>query len=296
MVALGGGHGLAATLRAVRRYAGSITAVVSVADDGGSSGRLRADMHGMPAPGDLRRCLSALAAPDSVLGGALEYRFGAGDLDGHALGNLLIAGLADHLGDFVASLDQVGALVGAVGRVLPAAAEPVTLTARVDGGGAAEGQVAVQNATGIARVTLRPESPAVDAAVLDALMAADQVVMGPGSLFTSVLAAVVAPAIREALCRTAAQRIYVCNLGAEPPETAGFSAADHVGALLDHGIPVDVVVCPPGALRADQVPAVARLERPVADDRGLAHDPRRLAAALVELCGAGPDRPSVLDG
>ena len=132
MVALGGGHGLATTLQAVRQYAGRVTAVVSVADDGGSSGRLR-QIAGIPAPGDLRRCLVAMAAHDSPWARAFEYRFPSGDLEGHALGNLIIAGLANVTGDFGQALDLAASLLGAAGRVLPATSVPVVLKADVAG-------------------------------------------------------------------------------------------------------------------------------------------------------------------
>ncbi len=291
VVAIGGGHGLAASLRAIRRYAGDITAVVSVADDGGSSGRLR-QLLSMPAPGDLRRCLSALANPESRLGAALEYRFPTGDLAGHALGNLLIAGLAEADGGFVGALDEVGRLVGSVGRVLPATTEPVTLMADAGCAAGIEGQVAVQNTAGIRRLTIRPASATTPPEVLAAITAADQVVIGPGSLFTSVLAAAIVPAIRSALCDVAVPRVYVCNLGPQSPETDGLSAADHAEALVGHGVPIDVMVCHPGPLgcRAEQqerLGGLRCLEREVAHPGGAAHDSALLAAVLAELLGAG---------
>ena len=128
VVALGGGHGLATTLTALRRYAGSVTAVVSVADDGGSSGRLR-QIYDVPAPGDLRKCLVALAEPDSVWREAFEHRFRGGDLDGHALGNLILVGLTQVLGDFGQALEEAGRLMDCAGRVLPATTDPIVLTA-----------------------------------------------------------------------------------------------------------------------------------------------------------------------
>ena len=130
VVALGGGHGLAVALRAAREYAGSITAVVSVADDGGSSGRLRRDL-GVPPPGDIRRCLVALSSEDTVWTEAFEHRFSGGDLDGHALGNLILVGLAESLGSFSAALDEAGRLLRTVGQVLPATVEPVVLKAEL---------------------------------------------------------------------------------------------------------------------------------------------------------------------
>jgi uncharacterized cofD-like protein len=286
VVALGGGHGLAATLAAARRFADDICAVVTVADDGGSSGRLR-DAFGIPPPGDLRKCLVALARPDSLWTRAFEHRFAAGDLEGHAFGNLVIAGLADATGDFSVALDEAGRLVGAVGRVLPATREPVVLKAETSNGpGSVEGQVAVANAGRITGVSLIPPDPEPPAAVLEALAAADQVVIGPGSLFTSVLAVVVVPAIRAALATTPGRKVYVCNLRDQPPETAGYDVAAHVAALRDHGLVVDVVLCHRGTLPVGR-PHVPWVERPLARPDGLAHDPDLLAAALAGLLSGG---------
>jgi len=282
VVAIGGGHGLASTLRAARSYAGSITAIVSVADDGGSSGRLRAALPGMPAPGDLRRCLSALAADGSLLGAALEHRFDQGDLEGHALGNLLIAGLADRTHDFVAAIDEVARLVGAVGRVLPAATEPVTLRADRVGVDAAVGQVAVQEAGGIERLRLEPPDPAVPDEAVAAIAEADQVVIGPGSLYTSVLAAAITPALRAAIAGTDAQRVYVGNLRPQVPETTGYDLAAHVAALRDHGVVVDHVLAH-GTHGTGSAPSVPTTVTPLASDDGDVHDPKRLAAALLDL-------------
>ncbi len=288
VVALGGGHGLSASLQAIRRYSSEVSAVVSVADDGGSSGRLRS-VFGIPPPGDLRRCLVALADPESLWVDAFKYRFTAGELAGHALGNLMIAGLAATLGDFERALDEAGRLLGAVGRVIPATREPVVLKAVVraaDGDGASdvEGQVAVGNSGRIAGVWLVPADPQATPAALDAIEAADQVVIGPGSLFTSVLAVVAVPAIRDALAATRARKVYVCNLRVQSPETEGYDVAAHVDALLAHGLEVDVVLCHPGALPLGGVSARV-VERPVARDGSAAHDPALLAVALSDLVG-----------
>jgi uncharacterized cofD-like protein len=286
VVALGGGHGLATTLGAVRRYAGRVTAVVSVADDGGSSGRLR-QIAGIPAPGDLRRCLVAMAADGSIWARAFEYRFPSGDLEGHALGNLIIAGLANVTGDFGQALDLAGRLVEATGRVLPATSVPVVLKADV-AGTEVLGQVNVSSSAGpIGAVSIVPPDALVSDEVIGALVEADQIVIGPGSLFTSVLAVCTVPAIREVLAATRARRVYVCNLRPQLPETAGFSSEDHVRAVLEHGITPDVVVASagappgvgaqPGARSMMGIPLVtADLAR--ADDSG--HDPDRLAAVL----------------
>jgi uncharacterized cofD-like protein len=288
VVALGGGHGLAASLTAARHYASDIAAVVSVADDGGSSGRLRA-AFGIPPPGDLRRCLVALADEDSPWTTAFEYRFGGGGLEGHAFGNLVIAGLAEATGSFEAALAEAARVLGAVGRVIPATREPVVLKAEVlapDGsaGGWVEGQVAVGQAGRIAGVALVPADPEPPETALEALAAADQVVIGPGSLFTSVLAVVAVPAIRETLTATRGRKVYVCNLRPQVPETEGFDVAAHVAALRTHGLEVDVVLCHPGSLPIGNLD-VPYVEKPIARHDGLAHDPVRLAAALADLVG-----------
>jgi uncharacterized cofD-like protein len=288
VVALGGGHGLSASLRAIRLYADEVTAIVSVADDGGSSGRLRSTF-GIPPPGDLRKCLVALADGDSLWIDAFEHRFTAGELEGHALGNLVIAGLAATSGDFEVALAEAGRLLGAVGRVIPATREPVVLKAVVraaDGDGAddIEGQVAVANAGGIAGVSMVPADVQATPAALDALRDADQVVIGPGSLFTSVLAVVAVPGIREALATTRARKVYVCNLRVQSPETEGYDVAAHVDALRAHGLDVDIVLCHPGALPLGGV-SVRVVERPVAHEGSAAHDPDLLAVALSDLVG-----------
>ena len=294
VVALGGGHGLSASLRAVRRYAGTITAVVSVADDGGSSGVLRAAMPDLPAPGDVRKCLGALAEEGSTYGRVLEHRFGDGDLEGHALGNLLLVALSQELGSFADAVDEVGRRVGAVGRVLPATVGPVDLRAWATEAGAADGsppsiagQVAVQNAASVFRICLDPPAPGSATAVAEAIEGADQVVIGPGSLFTSVLAAAIVPAVGEALRRTAGQRVYVANLAPQVPETAGFTVADELAALARHGVPVDVAIVDPtrpvGGPTDPGAGAIPIVTRPVAGPSGRVHDPERLAAALASV-------------
>ncbi|MEO6987153.1 MAG: gluconeogenesis factor YvcK family protein [Aquihabitans sp.] len=294
VVAVGGGHGLAATLRAMRKYAATITAVVSVADDGGSSGRLRAEMPDLPAPGDVRRCLSALADPSLALSDVLEYRFDAdaGDLADHAFGNLLLAALTRTLGSFTDAVDEVARLCRVEGRVMPATVEPVHLEAMLRASAdtiAARvvGQVAVANARGPRHLGLRPADVASPPGVVDAILDADQVVVGPGSLFTSVLAAATVPDVHDALRRTKAQRVYVANLGPEIPETEGFTLDDHLRALRDHDVPVDVVLCPPGMDHEVTAEGVAVVVRPVADARGLVHAPEPLAAALAGLLDLG---------
>lgn len=268
VVCIGGGHGLAVTLRACRPWAGQLTAIVSVADDGGSSGRLRADHPGLPAPGDVRRCLTTLAAPDrAMLAAALERR-----VDGHAVGNLVLLALTQELGDFDAAVAEVAATLGVApnATVLPAATESVDLVGLVglvdpDGGATREirGQVAIEAAADRVRaVRLEPSDPDVPKAAIEAIDAADLVVLGPGSLYGSVLAAVVAPSIQRAVTATAARTVLVQNLRSHT------SGDDPVEALRRHGVEPDVVI-----------DATARIARP----NGLAHDPDRLGAALRSL-------------
>ncbi|HEY2301335.1 MAG TPA: gluconeogenesis factor YvcK family protein [Acidimicrobiales bacterium] len=288
VVALGGGHGLAASLRAVRRYASNVTAIVSVADDGGSSGRLR-EAFGIPAPGDVRRCLVALGDPESLWGRAFEYRFETGELEGHAFGNLVITGLAASTGDFTTALTEAGRLVDAVGRVLPATAGPVVLKADV-AGEEVVGQVRVQGACGPkSRVSLVPADAEPPADAVAAILAADQVILGPGSLYTSVLAVTAVPALRAALASRTGGRIYVCNLRPQEPETSGFDVAAHVRALRDHGVDVDMVIHDPSWMSTGTLDMPV-IEAAVGRPHGLAHDSERLAAVLRQLADVDPNR------
>lgn len=280
VVALGGGHGLATSLRAARIYAGSVAGIVSVGDDGGSSGRLRNELQVAP-PGDLRRCLSALATADSLLTRSLEHRFVEGSLQGHPIGNLLLTGLTMVAGDLQAAIDELGRLVGAAGRIFPATEVPVTLIADSDRGTLA-GQVTIERATSIRNLRFDPADPPVSAAAVEAVRRADQILIGPGSLFTSVLATAVVPGIREALNETSAQRVFVANVANDKGEARGFGLAEHIETVLDHEVPVDVVVSAPGSGDASglQVPVV---EVDMAADDGWSHDPKRLGLALDEL-------------
>lgn len=282
VVAVGGGHGTAVTLRAARHYASTLTAVVSVADNGGSSGRLR-EFLDVVALGDLRKCLVALAADDSLLARTFEHRFVEEELAGHALGNLVLAGLTESAGDLVAGVDEAARLLGAVGRVLPATTEQVVLKAVADEGEVA-GQVEVAASRRIRRVSLVPGDARPPLEALSALAEADQIVVGPGSLFTSVLAAVAVPGIAGAITSAPGQRVFVCNLRPQVPETEGYDVAAHVAALAEHGVTVDTVLCdtaagmPRGTVRGPEV-----VDRLLAGPNRLVHDPARLAEALSDL-------------
>ena len=219
VVAIGGGHGTAVTLKAARRYAGTITGIVSVADDGGSSGRLR-ELLNLVAVGDIRKCLAALSDDDSILAAAFERRFEEGELSGHALGNLILAGLIDAAGDLLLGVQEAARLLGAHGDVIPATSECVVLKAEA-GSGTVAGQVAVKGTSGIERVSLVPDDAQPPPLALERIGQADQIVIGPGSLFTSVLAAVAVHGIAEAVASADAPVVYVCNLRGEVPETRG---------------------------------------------------------------------------
>ena len=281
VVAIGGGHGTAVTLKAARRYAGTLTGIVSVADDGGSSGRLR-ELLNVVALGDIRKCLVALADEDSALALAFERRFEEGELAGHALGNLILTGLIDATGDLVLGVREAAQLLGARGDVLPATTEPVVLKAE-SGNGTVAGQVAVMGTGGIRTVSLVPEDALAPPLALERIAEADQVVIGPGSLYTSVLAAVAVRGIAEAVASSKAPVVYVCNLRPQIPETEGYDVADHVAALARHGVTVDVVVCDtiPGMAIGEAVAPV--LDVPLTGENRLVHSPAKLAQALAGL-------------
>jgi uncharacterized cofD-like protein len=281
VVAIGGGHGTAMTLKAARRYAGTLTGVVSVADDGGSSGRLR-ELLNVVALGDIRKCLVALADEDSALAIAFERRFEEGELRGHALGNLILTGLIDATGDLVLGVREAATLLGAHGDVLPATTERVVLKAE-SALGTVAGQVAVMGTGNISTVSLVPEDAQAPPLVVERIMEADQVVIGPGSLFTSVLAAVAVQDVAEAVAATKGHVVYVCNLYPQIPETEGYDVAAHVAALARHHVPVDLVVCDTiGSMEvgATDVPV---LDVPLTGDNTHVHSPAKLAQALSGL-------------
>jgi len=297
VVAIGGGHGLARALAALRLAGAEPTAVVTVADDGGSSGRLREQLGVLP-PGDLRMALLALAR-NRPLADALGHRFTAGDLDGHALGNLLLVALAERAGgDFVAALAQAGDLLDCAGRVLPATVEPVRLHGRV-GGLDVAGQVRIATAQApVERVWLEPDTPAACDEAVDAIGDADLVVLGPGSLYTSVIAVLAVPGIAKAVSDAPCPVVYVANARTQVGETSGLDLDAHVAALLAHvpGLRLHAVVAHdgpaadlPGEALAPEMGAAreAGLVRADLLSRGTdgrpswGHDPARLAAALA---------------
>jgi uncharacterized cofD-like protein len=309
VVALGGGHGLAASLTALRHVTGQLTAVVTVADDGGSSGRLRRELGVLP-PGDLRMALAALCGDDEwgrTWSDVLQHRFlSDGELSGHSVGNLLIVALWERLHDPVAGLDWVGRLLGAQGRVLPMAAVPLDIEAEILGADPGRpnelstvyGQVAVASSRGrVVTVSLVPAEPPACPEALAAVHAADYVVLGPGSWFTSVIPHLLVPDLHEALVTTTAARLLVLNLRPQPGETAGFSAENHVEVLLAHApdLGLDVVIADqaeipdPRGLR--DLCRTLGAELVVADiaaaDGSARHDPERLAAVFAEVLDRG---------
>lgn len=304
VVAFGGGHGLYGALSALRYVTPRLTAVVTVADDGGSSGRLRAEFGILP-PGDLRMALAALCGDDEMgqtWASVLQSRFsGSGPLAGHAIGNLLIAGLWQQLPDPVAGLDMVGELLRTRGRVLPMAAVPLTIEADVFGSDPArpdelsvlQGQATVAKTAGEVRaVRLVPGEPPAHPEAVAAVLAADHLVLGPGSWFTSVIPHLLVPELAEAILNARAQRILTMNL-VPADETQGFPASRHLEVLADHcpGLRLDVVVVDP-SFAADDPPLEryarslgARLvvENVRMRDGSPRHDPHRLAAVYAEL-------------
>jgi uncharacterized cofD-like protein len=280
-VAIGGGHGTAVTLHALRTLTDEVTGVVSVADNGGSTGRLRRDLD-VAAVGDLRKCLLALSDPTNDLTPILEHRFRVGDLEGHAFGNLLLAGLLDATGDLESSVRAMGRLLNITGVVLPASVDGVDLVARTSDG-RATGQVEVSASGTIRTVATVPSDVRAPASVLDAIAVADLVVIGPGSLYTSVLAAGVVPGISEALAASSARRVYVVNLHEQVPETEGYSVGDHVAALTRHHVCADVVLlASTSSLRRDTV-SLPVIEADLQGANRFVHSPRKLALELSRL-------------
>jgi uncharacterized cofD-like protein len=309
VVALGGGHGLYASLSALRHVVDDLTAVVTVADDGGSSGRLRAEFGVLP-PGDLRMALAALCGDDDwgqTWARVLQHRFaGDGEMRGHVVGNLLIVSLWEQLGDHVSALDWVGRLLGASGRVLPMSLTPLVIAARIRGVDpglpdevtTVRGQVEVAISGGtIESVALDPPDPEPCAEAVAAVRAADWVVLGPGSWFTSVIPHLLVPALCRAVAETRGRVVVVLNLAPQVGETKGFQPADHLAALLEHApdLRIHTVLADTGtvsdraALEVAVKAAGARLAVAdiAADDGTPRHDPAKLAAAFDTIVGGG---------
>jgi uncharacterized cofD-like protein len=232
VVAVGGGHGQAAALEAIQVYAGEISALVSVADDGGSSGRLSA--LGIPPPGDVRRCLLALTPEPSLWSELFSHRFKGADVADHSLGNLILAGLADLYGDFESAVLTAERMLGTVGSVITVADHPIRLEATIDGRQVV-GQRAISETAGrLSDLHIEPRDAAVTRRALAAVAAADQIVIGPGSLYTSIISALMVNMLAPAIMGAAAQRVFVLNLVTQDGETLGMNGAEHLDALAEH--------------------------------------------------------------
>ncbi len=315
VVAIGGGTGLSALLRGLKLHTANLTAIVTVADDGGSSGALRTEL-GIPPVGDIRNCMAALADAEPLMADLLQYRFPGerrvpgtpiemvpGALGGHAIGNLLIAALtALEGGDFEEGVRRMNRVLALRGQVLPVSPTPITLHARTRDGTIVDGQSRVMRTSGIASVWIAPRDVAASNDALAAIADADLVVLGPGSLYTSLLPVLLVPGVRDALAATAALRVYACNVATQAGETAGLDLADHLEAIERAVGPelIDVVLAndrfdalrPPSyeaeAVRLRWPPAMERpprlaLEAVVDPTNAHRHDPERLATALLRI-------------
>lgn len=232
IVALGGGTGLSSLLRGLKEYSDNITAVVTVADDGGSSGRLRREIGVLP-PGDIRNCVAALADEEKLLTELFQYRFQAGDgLSGHSFGNLFLTAMSEITGDLEQAIAASSKVLAVRGRVLPATLADVRLWAEMADGRRIEGESHIPEAKGkITKIGCTPAAPPAVPAVIKALEEAELIVIGPGSLYTSILPNLLVPEIRDAIARSSAPRIYVCNIMTQPGETDGYTVSDHIRTI-----------------------------------------------------------------
>lgn len=244
IVVMGGGTGLGTLLSGLKHYSADLTAVVTVADDGGSSGRLRREMGILP-PGDIRNCLVALAEDESLMGRLFQYSFEDGPLSGHSFGNLFLAALTKVTDDFEEAVRLSSKILATRGKVLPASLDLVSLRAELDDGRVVEGQSAIAGSNRACRsICLEPRDARPTGAVLDAINQADIIVLGPGSLFTSIIPNLLIGQIAEAVAAAACPRVFVCNVMTQPGETLGFSVAAHLDALIAHtrGGIVDTII------------------------------------------------------
>ena len=308
---IGGGHGLSNMLRGLKQYTENISAIVTVADDGGGSGMLRQDL-GMPPPGDIRSCMEALANTEPVMRELLHYRFTEGSLAGQSFGNLFLAALNGISPSFDAAVRRMSQVLAITGRVLPVTTADVQLEAEFENGATVVGESKIydfkkQQDCRIHHVALIPERPRALPSALEAIREADLILLGPGSLYTSVIPNLLVEGVPEAIAQSDALKIYVCNIMTQDGETEGYTAGDHLEALMNHGAPglVDLCLANSAPVQAglveryraeDAVPlAVDRervaamglelVERPVASEGGnfARHDPDKLAAAVLEI-------------
>lgn len=313
IAALGGGTGLSSLLRGLKRAPVDLTAIVTVADDGGSSGRLRRELGVLP-PGDIRNCLVALADDESLMGKLFQHRFADGDLSGHPFGNLFLAALAEVTGNFDLAVQECSRVLKIRGSVLPSTLQHVRLWAERANGQHVCGETNIAAGLGACRRVWLDPPPVAHPPAIEALASADIIVLGPGSLFTSVLPHLAVPEIAEAVATAPGLRVYVCNVMTQMGETDGFSVADHVERILEAAPGgLDVVVAHEGPLDPAAVAAYGAMgQEPVAADRvrvealgarlvtaNLAetgsvvrHSPQALAEVLLELAAraTGPAR------
>lgn len=316
VAALGGGHGLPVVLRAIKPHTRNITAIVTVADDGGSSGRLRREMGVLP-PGDLRNNIAALADDEALMTQLFQYRFSDGSLGGHTLGNLLLTALVNITGSMDRALIEAGHVLAIQGRVLPATLHDITLVAEIrDASGVhrVEGESNITAAGGrIERVSVQPESARAYPETIQAVLGADLILFGPGSLYTSILPSLLVNGVAKAIRASSAPCIYVCNIAMQPGETDGYSVADHVAVLEGHigRDVIDVVVCnnvfpeldPSSVTRyvpfteKDQA-RLTRFSVVAADltdeEHPWRHDPAKLAQVIFSVALPATDLPAIL--
>jgi uncharacterized cofD-like protein len=305
IVAIGGGHGLASLLRGMKKYTQNLTAVVTMADDGGSSGRLRRDL-GIPPPGDLRHCITALADDESLLAQLFEYRFGGSvGLNGHNLGNLFIAAMSEITGNFERGVAESSKVLAVHGQILPSTLENVTLSAELSkpkgNANLVQGESAITEAEAvIERVYLRPDSARGYPEALRAILEADIITIGPGSLYTSIMPNLLVNDVCQAIRASGALRVYVCNVATQPGETDNYDVGDHLQAIEDHtaeGI-VDYVVANDNLSRPLPAEGHSRLVKPtfdskysqriiladlVSQENPWRHDPERLARCIMQI-------------
>jgi uncharacterized cofD-like protein len=309
VVAIGGGTGLSVLLRGLKEISSNITAVVTVADDGGSSGQLRREL-GVPPVGDIRSCIAALADVEPTMSSLMQYRFPSSEahpgLAGHAFGNLLIAAMADITGDFEEGVRQSNRVLAVRGEVVPVAGEALSLNAELADGSHIAGQSRIMRTRGIRRVWLSPARVEANREAVEAIAAADLIVIGPGSLYTSLLPSLLVPGIRAAIETARGLRVYVANVATQPGETEGYTLSEHVAALSAHDVGhlIDVVLAnddsnarvpegyPAEPVRIDLPREDARprleLASVVDPEDAHRHEPRRLAQALVRLLHEHP--------
>lgn len=238
IVVIGGGTGLSTMLRGLRLHTHNITAVVTVADDGGSSGILRNDL-GMLPPGDVRNCICALSDSDPILSELLSFRFSEGMLNGHSFGNIMLAALNEMSGDFEEAVCKLNHIMGVIGRVYPVTNDTVDLRAILEDGTVIDGESKIGtyrngSGKGIAKLELLPQNPKPVEGVVKAIGEADIIVLGPGSLYTSIIPNLLVGGVSEAIRKSSAKKVYVCNIMTQPGETDGYSVCDHLRAIEEH--------------------------------------------------------------